>query len=1319
MPGQKVAEDFRGTSRFEIRKRLGAGGMGAVYEAFDRERDTRVALKTILHQNATNLYRFKQEFRALADVVHPNLVRLYELFAEDDQLFFTMELIEGVDFIRYVCPDVVLPADDPNVDSEWKSMTDLELWLGMTRTHEMTPALSEEITESIHQTHADFRSHEASERSSAPTEQEGVTETIKPPKPVDADAHQRTIPEPHPIRLRAALRQLAEALDALHAMGMLHRDIKPSNVLVTNKGRVVLLDFGLTTHLEDREGGHTSEGFIVGTVAYMSPEQAGGKKLSAASDWYSVGVMLYRALTGELPFAGDRLQVVLAKQLAEPPRPEALAPNAPADLLALCIDILRHDPDVRPTGEEIIRRLGGAGTEATTAIGGARRGALFVGRERQLNELAEAFGCAAEGSPTTVFMGGRSGSGKSALMNRFVDGLRERGDAVVLMGRCFEQESVAYKALDAVVDSLSRYLRRLSRLETEALLPRDVAALGRIFPVLRRVDAIAEAPKRGVDMVDVQELRRRAFAALRELLARIGDRKPLVIAIDDVQWGDRDSAALLLELLGPPDPPALMLLCCFRREDRDSSVFLQTMLDSEDAQALPNRRDSAVDALEPAEARELVLRLLDRDDEPAQSLANMIAKESRGNPYFVYELMQFLSGGGEFTESLALTGGAIHLDEVLWRRAARLPRDARLLLETLAVAGKPVRQAVACRAAGVGAEGFAALALLRSMHLARGTGPGSLDDVETYHDRIRETIVDHLDAGTLKSRHQALARELEATGKADTETLAVHFDRSGDRTRAGEYFVAAAAEASRTLAFDRAAKLYREALDRLPEDASNDGRRALWIGLGDALANDGRGFDSAQAYQRAMEYADANATLELQRRAGHQYLVSGHIDQGLAAFRDVLDRVAIKRPSGPTQSLRMLLVERMLLRLRGIGFKERPGDSIDAAVLARIDASRSVAIGVSVVDVIQGSYFQTKSLNLALKAGEPARVALALSWEGVHSACQGKPARRRTERLIAASAALAERIGDRHVTGMAKLSEGCAHYLEGRNREGMERLDRAAEMLLGGGADVVWELDTARIFGVWARFYLGRIAELTKRCEQYDKEARDRGDRYMEATIGVYPAAIALLAADNPALAQENADRSIAKWTRDGFHVQHLTWFYGNIYINLYQGDCAAAWRTCETNRRAIERSLLLRIQHVLVDHAQLEGRAAIAAAAAAESSDERRRLTAEALGRAATLDRVGFSWTVGVAALIRAAAASQAGDESRTIDHLKRAIARLDDESARLFAAAARRRLGALLGGDEGRELIDRADAFLVEQSIKNPEKMTDCLAPGFKVRA
>src|SRR5262245_22747132 len=254
---ERWGQDFTGTARFEIRRRLGQGGFGTVYEALDRQRGVPVALKLLHAARPTALYRFKREFRTLADLTHPNLIALDELFSEGDRWFFTMELIRGqpiVEYIRHPPPD--------------------------------RPTLNEAI-------------------------------------------------------VRDVFGQLVDGLTAIHERGIVHRDIKPFNVLVSERGRVVVLDFGIAIELMPDE---PSASTLLGTPAYMAPEQAWGYTLSPACDWYSVGVMLYQALTGELPFTGPAMEMLLAKQRA-PAIPDR--PSVSPDLLALCIALLDPDPSRR------------------------------------------------------------------------------------------------------------------------------------------------------------------------------------------------------------------------------------------------------------------------------------------------------------------------------------------------------------------------------------------------------------------------------------------------------------------------------------------------------------------------------------------------------------------------------------------------------------------------------------------------------------------------------------------------------------------------------------------------------------------------------------------------------------------------------------------------------------------------------------------------------------------------------------------------------------------------------------------------------------
>jgi len=1222
-----------------------------VYEAIDRDRQCRVALKTLSALDADAILRFKNEFRSLQDIQHPNLVNLGELLEDDGQLYFTMELIRGVEFIDYVRPRGEAAPPRPKSRS--------------ARPGNETMPVSGEA-----------------------------------PPPAPWHWLERNGERFDEARLRSAFAQLASGLVAIHAAQKVHRDIKPSNVLVTPEGRVVILDFGLVVDVAREK----ADSAIVGTAHFMAPEQAAAGSVGPEADWYSVGVMLYIALTGYYPFQFAPEVALEFKQQIEPPPPGMMVDGLPPDLEELCVDLLRLDPDERPKGRELLARLN---VEIDADPGPiSSRSFTFIGRRGELEALDAAFADARAGAAVAVLIEGESGLGKSALVRRF---LEARGkSALVIAGRCYERESVPYKAVDELIDALGAELAHRSDAELRALLPPNASLLGAAFPVLRKIEALERAPRPAPELVSPPELRGLMFTALRELFRRLAAERPLILSIDDLQWSDSDSLALLAELMRPPDAPKLLLIATVRTAADESSRRLRPFLAPEvvrriDLHRLPNK-----------EAEELVAVLLfsafqqsandgapRSDIHPAINIEAVVS-EAGGHPLFLDALVRHrLLQSGE--------AGPVRLEEALWARIQRLGAPERALLELLSASGRPVLQGVAARALETDFDDLSRrISALRAANLARTSGASHDELVEAFHDRIRETVVARLDPPSKRALHRRLAEALEATGRGDAETLALHWRDAGDAEKAASYASRAGEQAAAAMAFDRAARLFRMALDLHPRDRAE--RLVLYARRGDALANAGRGVEAAETYLGAARGAPPAEALDLRRRAAENLLRSGYIDEGLRGLRTVLAAVGMDLPKNAAHAVALLALRKVELRLRGLRFEEQSEAKIAPADLAKIDVCWTATLGLGMVDPLRSACFQAQNLLLSLRAGDPYRAARALALEAPFAAGSGSSRARVTE-LLDQARALAIRSQSQHALALVPACTGAAFFFEGRFARSLDALDQAEQLLRERCAGVSWERATTLTFAAWNLWFLGDLRELCRRFPLYLREAEERGDRYLEVNLRTSFSNAAWLVHNEPERAEREAEDAALHWSTAGFHLQHAFAHVSRVEVDLYRGDGSAARRRLLERWHELEASQVRRVQLARIHLDYLRARTALAVAPAWESRGE---LIDEITRTALSIERERAPWADPLAATLRASLSARRRERPQALRELDRAIAGFEAASMSLHAAVARRCQGELDGSDAGREQVEQADLWMKEQGVVAPERISAMLLPG-----
>ena len=657
---------------------------------------------------------------------------------------------------------------------------------------------------------------------------------------------------------------VCRALEHAHSLGLVHRDLKPANVWLGRDGAARLGDFGLATI--DRRSREAVEGMLVGTVAYMPPEQALGRPSDARADLYSLGAMLYELLTGEPPFPGEDAVTIIGQHLSsEPVPPLRHRPDLPVALDRLVLGLLAKAPGERPESAASVRRaleaVAAEPAEAAEAVAEPNpleslAGGVFVGRRLELEEMQSSLEDALRGQGRLLLLTGDPGIGKTRTAEQLATYAQVRG-ARVHWGRCHEGEGAPpYWPFSEAIRS---YVAEADPVGLRWQLGGRAAVVAKIVPELtERLGELPEPPR-----LEPDQARFRLFDAVTGFLAGASQARPLVLVLDDLHWADE---------------PSLLLLRFLARHLADTGLLvIGTYRDVELGRHHP-LAETLADLTATEAARRIALRGLDADaiarfieltagvERPPPDLAERIRDQTGGNPFFIGEVVRLMAAEGRLSEEEARTEASIPqgVREVVGRRLDRLSETANEVLALAAVCGRSFWLEVLERVSRHSPEEVAA-ALHEAVEARLVSESRERPGLYSFsHALVRETLEAEIPATRRAATHREIGQALEAIHGPDCERhlpeLAHHFLEAaaiGEVDRAVRYGSAAAAQATSRLAHEDAAALYARALEALELAGAPDPPRrlGLLLDLGDAQRCAGRAREARATFERAAALA--------------------------------------------------------------------------------------------------------------------------------------------------------------------------------------------------------------------------------------------------------------------------------------------------------------------------------------------------------------------------------------------------------------------------------------------------------------------------------
>jgi diguanylate cyclase (GGDEF)-like protein/PAS domain S-box-containing protein len=653
--------------------------------------------------------------------------------------------------------------------------------------------------------------------------------------------------------------QLAHILGGLHAAHIVHRDIRPANLMVSPHNKIRLLDASLAT--VEPVAAAPAEHPAVGDWAYIAPEQTGrmNRAVDHRADFYSLGVTLYRMLTGLLPCQGnDALEWVHCHlaSLARPP--SELDPAIPPMVSAIVLKLLAKMPEDRYQSahglqadlERCLAQLRADGAIAPFALGARdmseqlRIPHKLAGREAEFKQLLDGFDAmAASGRTSLLLVSGDAGVGKSALVRELHQPIVARRGLFVSGKFDQFQHEIPY---DTVTQAFRELVQQILAQDEAGIaawrrqIQQAVGTNGRLITdVLPQAELIigAQAPVPQLPPAEAQNRFHMVFQKFVGVFAQ--PAHPLTLFLDDLQWADAASLRLLRELAVSPDSGYLLVIGAYRDNEVGDGHPLALALDDLRSQGAAMTRIALAPLTEQAVGAFLA-DMLQCAQGAAAPLAQLVFQKTAGNPFFMIQFVRALAeegriafdaGSRTWRWDLAGIGAKGYTDNVaalMVDKLARLPAPAQAVLQRLACLGPEAEFATLAMLSGQPqADTEAALEAAAGAGLVLRAGAA----IRFLHDRVQEAAYLSMPASARAALHLQAGRLLVA-GKTPAQveeavfSIVSQFNRgaagiadAGERALACKLNFIAGKKAKAAIAYGAARSFLERAMALLPADA--------------------------------------------------------------------------------------------------------------------------------------------------------------------------------------------------------------------------------------------------------------------------------------------------------------------------------------------------------------------------------------------------------------------------------------------------------------------------------------------------------------------